>query len=106
MARVFGVFQDCVDILIGGFGRQIFFNCQTWRVILAQPMLRTMILLDGCSLILLYLSLDSTNLLLNEIDLFAHNSASCTIATLLFFRVLITLITVIHWMIILVLILR
>ena len=72
---------------------------------MAQLMLGTLmvILLNGCPCILLYLSLDSADLLLNEIDLFAHDSAPSAIATLLFSRIIIALV---NKMVILVLSLR
>ena len=101
------MFQNCMDIVIRCLGRQSLVHCQTWWIILAQFMLGTlmMVLLDGCSLILLNLSLNSTDLLLDEIDLLTHDSTPSAIATLLFSRVFIALILV-NRMVILVLSLR
>ena len=74
---------------------------------MAQLMLGTLmvVLLNRCSIILLYLSLDSADLLLNEINLFAHDSAPGTIAALFLSRIIIAL-ALVNRMIILILWLR
>ena len=98
--------KDRMDMLIRCL-RQVLVYSQTRRIILAQLMRGTLmvVLLNRCSLILLYLSLDSTDLLLNEIDLFAYDSASSAVAALLFSRIIIAL-ALVNRMIILVLNLR
>ena len=106
VAWVFRVLKNRMDIISLCLGRQILFHfhCRhiAWGKILAQVILCTMIvaLFDGCSMILLYFSLDSTDLLLNEIYLLVNEFASRAIATLLFSWVIIILM---HSLVILVL---
>ena len=99
--------KDRMDMLIRCLRWQVLVHSQIRRIILAQLMRGTLmvVLLNRCSLILLYLSLDSTDLLLNEIDLFAYDSASSAVAALLFSRIIIAL-ALVNRMIILVLNLR
>ena len=99
--------KNRMDMLIRCLRWQVLVHSQIRRIILAQLMRGTLmvVLLNRCSLILLYLSLYSTDLLFNEIDLFAYDSASSAVAALLFSRIIIAL-ALVNRMIILVLNLR
>ena len=97
VAWVFGVFQNRMDITLC-FGWQRLIHCQrisrhvTRGEILPQLIAIVIVaLLDGCSMILLYFSLNSTDLLLDEINLLVHKFPPSAIAALLLSRDIITI---------------
>ena len=98
VAWVFGVLQNRMDITLC-FGWQRLIHCRqrisrhiTWGEILPQLIAIVIVaLLDGCSMILLYFSLNSTDLLLDEINLLVHEFSPSAIAALLLYRDIITI---------------